>query len=623
MGVEPDSKIPPPEHTKVNPPTGLFGRLCALLLGMLPPSLLRQVALRSFDDADTAWFFTDRDLVVRWVNRTFQVYLEDRRRPLTGEPLGVFLRRLGLSEAQAGELLEKIRVDGQARLPRVQVSISGKLHFYSLFSTVTTHPLVPSLSGLQGQLIDITHEVELAAEMEEEHRTLEARVAERTEEYRELLQRKRDTDERYRQVVANAADMILVHDLDGKLMEANQAACDSLGYTREEMLSMNVAEIVPDFKIERFREKMAGAALGEKRSVLDRQRRKDGSTYPTDVSVVLFESSGQTLALAQVRDITARTKAEKALREKTAALEATFNSVEQGITVIDSDLNLLGANAKASDLLDIPIAEFGDKANFADFIRYNAQRGEYGPGDVEDLVRERVELAKKFQPHLFERTRPGGTVIEVRGNPVPGGGFVTTYTDITERKKAEREIQASLESKNELLEVLREREAELVAAKERAEQANTTKSNFLANMSHELRTPMNAIIGFSELIDGGAAGELNDKQKRYISNIRSSGKHLLELINEILDLSKVEAGVLDLNPERFSISAALANVESLIRGYASKKQLKITFETGEGLKTLYGDQTRFKQILYNVLSNAVKFTPEGGRVELNASLLEN
>ncbi|MBW7997626.1 MAG: HAMP domain-containing protein [Candidatus Glassbacteria bacterium] len=166
-------------------------------------------------------------------------------------------------------------------------------------------------------------------------------------------------------------------------------------------------------------------------------------------------------------------------------------------------------------------------------------------------------------------------------------------------------------------------ERQILAYAAEVEKANKAKSEFLANMSHELRTPMNAIIGFSELMDGGAPGELNDKQKRYISNIRSSGKHLLGLINEILDLSKVEAGVLDLNPERFIISDALANVESLIRGYASKKQLKITFKTGEGLKTLYGDQTRFKQILYNILSNAVKFTPEGGRVELNASLLEN
>ncbi len=163
-------------------------------------------------------------------------------------------------------------------------------------------------------------------------------------------------------------------------------------------------------------------------------------------------------------------------------------------------------------------------------------------------------------------------------------------------------------------------ERQTLAYTAEAEQANKAKSEFLANMSHELRTPLNAIIGFSELLETGAGGKLTAKQKRYIGNIFSSGKHLLALINGILDLSKVEAGVLDFSPERFIIADALANVESLIRGYASRKKLDISFHWGDSLATMLADQTRFKQILYNILSNAVKFTPEGGRIELNASV---
>ncbi len=166
-------------------------------------------------------------------------------------------------------------------------------------------------------------------------------------------------------------------------------------------------------------------------------------------------------------------------------------------------------------------------------------------------------------------------------------------------------------------------ERQILAYAAEVEQANKAKSEFLANMSHELRTPLNAIIGFSELLETGAGGELTEKQKRYIANIFSSGKHLLALINGILDLSKVEAGVLDFSPERFIIADALANVESLIRGYASKKQLEITFNTDSSLSTMLADQTRFKQILYNILSNAVKFTPEGGTVALRAAPLGN
>jgi len=164
-------------------------------------------------------------------------------------------------------------------------------------------------------------------------------------------------------------------------------------------------------------------------------------------------------------------------------------------------------------------------------------------------------------------------------------------------------------------------ERQILAYAAEVEQANKAKSEFLANMSHELRTPLNAIIGFSELLETGAGGKLTDKQKRYIANISSSGKHLLALINGILDLSKVETGVLDFSPERFIIADALANVESLIRGYASKKKLDISFEADNSLATMLADQTRFKQILYNILSNAVKFTPEGGSVALKATLL--
>ncbi len=166
-------------------------------------------------------------------------------------------------------------------------------------------------------------------------------------------------------------------------------------------------------------------------------------------------------------------------------------------------------------------------------------------------------------------------------------------------------------------------ERQLLAYAAEVERANKTKSEFLANMSHELRTPLNAIVGFSELLETGVGGELTDKQKRYIANIHSSGGHLLTLINDILDLSKVEAGVLDFNPERFIVADALANVESLIRGYAPRKQLDISFEIEDSLSTMLADQTRFKQILYNILSNAVKFTPEGGKVTLRAAMLND
>jgi len=151
------------------------------------------------------------------------------------------------------------------------------------------------------------------------------------------------------------------------------------------------------------------------------------------------------------------------------------------------------------------------------------------------------------------------------------------------------------------------------------EQANRLKSEFLANVSHELRTPLNAAIGFAEILGQGTFGDLNAKQTRYVGNIHSSGKHLLQLINDILDLSKVEAGRMDLDIDEFGLADAIHEVEAVVKGIASKKSLTLTLEIDEGAGRIAADQKRFKQILYNLLSNAVKFTPEGGSVRLTAA----
>jgi len=168
----------------------------------------------------------------------------------------------------------------------------------------------------------------------------------------------------------------------------------------------------------------------------------------------------------------------------------------------------------------------------------------------------------------------------------------------------------------------KEWEQQILSYAAEVEKATQAKSEFLANMSHELRTPMNAIIGFSDLLDEGTFGDLNDKQARYVQNILSSGKHLLALINSILDLSKVEAGVLELHPENFIIEDSMQIAESILIGYAAKKQVTHEFIIESGLPIMCADETRLKQILYNILSNAVKFTHEGGHVTLNASRLD-
>ncbi len=152
------------------------------------------------------------------------------------------------------------------------------------------------------------------------------------------------------------------------------------------------------------------------------------------------------------------------------------------------------------------------------------------------------------------------------------------------------------------------------------ETASRHKSEFLANMSHELRTPLNAIIGFSEVLSERLFGDINDKQAEYLSDILESGKHLLSLINDILDLSKIEAGRMELEPSEFNLPNAIDNTLTLVRERAQRRGIALGRSVDEGLGALRGDERKVKQVLLNLLSNALKFTPEGGRIDVRAAL---
>ncbi len=180
---------------------------------------------------------------------------------------------------------------------------------------------------------------------------------------------------------------------------------------------------------------------------------------------------------------------------------------------------------------------------------------------------------------------------------------------IAERRQAEEELKA-------LNEVLEERVLERTSL---AETANRVKSEFLANMSHELRTPLNGVIGFAEFLMDGKPGTLNPKQKEYMGEILNSGKHLLLLINGVLDLAKVEAGKMELEPERFSLRKAIEETCAVTKPIAQKKSIPIHVSVAPEIGDVTLDQQKFKQVLYNLLSNAIKFTDDGGKVEICAA----
>ena len=196
--------------------------------------------------------------------------------------------------------------------------------------------------------------------------------------------------------------------------------------------------------------------------------------------------------------------------------------------------------------------------------------------------------------------------IDVRFNELAAGDFAKRI-DVPNRDEL-----------GEVASNLNRTSAELGRLYRQIEAANQHKSEFLANMSHELRTPLNAIIGFSEVLLERLFGELNEKQDDYLKDIHSSGKHLLSLINEILDLSKIEAGRMELEPSRFSLDTSIRDALTLIRERAQKHGITLGQDVDPAIGEINADERKLKQILLNLLSNAVKFTPDGGRIDVRA-----
>jgi signal transduction histidine kinase/CheY-like chemotaxis protein len=286
--------------------------------------------------------------------------------------------------------------------------------------------------------------------------------------------------------------------------------------------------------------------------------------------------------IAIFADITERKRAEIELR-------ATLENMDQGVAMYDKDQKMALWNSRMRDFLDLPDEFFDRQHTFGEYLRFTGQRGEFGEGvDIEQEVKKR--LATLDRTVTYERVRPDGSIIEIHRNPIPGGGFIAIFTDITERKKAE---------------------FALMEAKQAAEAASRTKSDFLANMSHELRTPLNAIIGYSQMLQEEAGDEGHDDYLPDLAKIENAGTHLLNLINDILDLSKIEAGRMTVFMEKVTVPSVLAEVRGIIDPLAAKNGNTLVIDCASDVGVIDSDVTKLKQSLLNLLSNASKFTKDG------------
>lgn len=434
---------------------------------------------------------------------------------------------------------------------------------------------------------------------------------------RDITQRKnaedklRESEEHCRLLIDGVSDYaIFMLDPSGHIATWNEGAKRIKGYEATEIIGSHFSRFYPPEDLWSGKPENELRIASVKGSYQEEgwRLRKDGSRFMADVLITaLKDETGKLRGFSKItRDISQRRRTEKLLQESEERHRKLFDNNPHPTWVYDREtLRFLAVNTAA-------------------VRKYGYSRDEFLAMTIKDIrpLEDVSALLKSVgkihdgneNASIWRHRRKDGTIMDVEitayalqfeGRPAE----VVVAVDVTQRERDAAE-------KRKFTETLAATNRELELRNREVERATQLKSKFLASMSHELRTPLNAIVGFSGLLSDGTPGQLNEKQKRFVNHIKQGADHLLSLINDILDLSKIEAGLLEIRSEDFSVAAAIPEVLSVIRPLAMAKKIAVE-RTGENV-SVHADRVRFKQILYNLLSNAVKFTPEHGKIQVES-----
>ncbi len=455
---------------------------------------------------------------------------------------------------------------------------------------------VELLNDLANDIAHALQSLETAVALEELNATLERRVGERTCELSESEARLRLTQFS----VDRVGDCVLWTHADGRVANVNEAACRTFGYSRDEFLRLTIPDLDADCPAAAYalfweQIQVCGSFVLE-----HNLRRKSGEPFTGEVRVTYVEFDGKKYSFVLIRDITERKHAEQTRQMFAEEIHDLYNRAPCGYHSLDPEGTFLQINDTELQWLGYTREELVGRKQFSDLLTPESQRTFAANFP---LFRQRGWV----NDVEFDLVRKDGTLLPVLLNATavtsPAGEFLrsrSTMFDDSKRRAVQNELRQ---------------------ARDAAESANRAKSVFLANMSHEIRTPLNAILGYTQLLQHAEALPVEAREK--IRIINRSGAHLLDLINAVLEMSKIESGRVAVEPTTFDLHALLADLAGIFRLQSESKRLAFTVVNGDGLpRHLRADEPKLRQVLVNLLGNAFKFT-ERGRVELRAAVVED